>query len=84
LGGEKGSGKHSIAPLFWQSTDSGDYFEQLVVVMHLSMCCPTTPLRLKWGFDTKKNLPHYGAFDKFLKVFLASSPHIAPGVYVGI
>jgi len=31
VGGEKGSGKHSIAVLFWQSTDSGDYLEQLLV-----------------------------------------------------
>jgi len=29
--GKKGSGKHSIALLFWQSTDSGDYLEQLLV-----------------------------------------------------
>ena len=35
--------------------------------MYLSMYCPTTPLRPKWGFtggiDTKV-LPHYGASDK--------------------
>ena len=30
--------------------------------MHLSMCCPTAPHGLKWGFDTKIS-PHYGAFD---------------------
>ena len=29
--GKKGCGKHSIALLFWQSTDSGDYLEQLLV-----------------------------------------------------
>ena len=58
------------------------------------------PARLKWGFGrgfNTKILPHngafdisvvplYGAFDKFLKVFLAANPHpslhITPGVYM--
>jgi len=35
-------------------------------IMHLSMCCSTTPLGLNWGFgrgfDTKIS-SHYGAFD---------------------
>jgi len=31
VGREKGSGKHSMALLFWQSTDSGDYLEWLLV-----------------------------------------------------
>ena len=29
--GKIGSGKHNISLLFWQSQDSGDYLEQLLV-----------------------------------------------------
>ena len=35
MGGKKGSGKQSIALLFWLSTDSGDYLERLLVASKL-------------------------------------------------
>jgi len=51
VGGKKGSGKHSIALLFWQSTDSGDYLERLLVehkglLIGVNKNFTTIPLRL--------------------------------------